>query len=705
MGGRRLTQEQAEQKCRSVDHELLDTYRGKRETVNGETVLVEYQVRCLICGTTRPTKWPPSRHGCQEKRSWVTATQAEAEQYCRENNYELLEQFNGATKTVNGKNQNQKYLMRCLTCGLEKPKLWIGVTSGCLGCGPGRLTQEQAEEHCREYDYDLLETYRGYEEYIDGQRRHIRYWVRCLICGDEHQKKWGSIGSRQCGVCTGRRPRTQEQAEGYCRQYGFDLLETFRGTRGPKKTDGSISYLMRCRVCGYEGPKPWANLTRSECRACSGALPLTPEEAQQRCQDNGFDLLDEWRGAEHRYRMRCHKAGHIRPKFFASVGKTGCFDCEDPTLSTEEVEQRCQDNGYDYLDELRDEKGKRKVRVRCHEAGHPTTKYLAEIATSGCAMCNLAGGTNPSEPQWLYLLERNYEQQFGITENFGERHAEHNDADGDWDVLDRVYSEDGFLVVEIEKVLRNELKERGGRLVSSVAADGRQHYYWERWSTAFAKYTTLRQLCDDFGVPHPNDPDAHDRLGLDVYDHQFERPSHSQQVLSEVQQLLTDKGPGWTIQSCLKVREIELLCPKGHLKTLQLDQMRKWKFSPQCRTCANDELVTAVQQLVADKCPDWTIHQCHNTAKIELLCPKGHSKVVGLDQLRKWKFSPQCRTCANDELVTAVQQLVADKSPGWSINVCIEKTHIELLCPEGHLKLTNLKNLKRSKRQLRCDKC
>ncbi len=137
-------------------------------------------------------------------------------------------------------------------------------------------------------------------------------------------------------------------------------------------------------------------------------------------------------------------------------------------------------------------KGSRgRVRYYCPK-GHFNepllTNYFRSRNAFSCPTCN-EGGFDPSKPAWFYLMEKEEEQQFGIT-NYKKQRLDFHIVDG-WKEIewtDRSYP--GKEVEATEKALKVWLKNEVGLLP----------YRTERWKKNKKNIRSLKQLKEESGV-------------------------------------------------------------------------------------------------------------------------------------------------------------------------------------------------------------
>lgn len=150
--------------------------------------------------------------------------------------------------------------------------------------------------------------------------------------------------------------------------------------------------------------------------------------------------------------------------------------------------------------ELQDADPKRVLagaRVRyswkCRRCGHSwhAMGYQRSIGGSGCPKC-APRGYDPSQPAYIYLLDRHGEQQVGITSNLERRLRQHR-AKGGWRLLDSIGPFDGQAAWETEFRVKLWLKASIGIVKGTT----------ENWRTADLEVETVRDLLAAAGIDPP----------------------------------------------------------------------------------------------------------------------------------------------------------------------------------------------------------
>ena len=106
---------------------------------------------------------------------------------------------------------------------------------------------------------------------------------------------------------------------------------------------------------------------------------------------------------------------------------------------------------------------------------------------TGCSVC-AQSGYNPEKPAWFYLMKRENEQQFGITNNLEERINVHSRTG--WQLIRETGPYDGYEVQETEKKLKKWLKEKIGLVPNKQ----------ENWYTSKMEVHSLAELKERSGI-------------------------------------------------------------------------------------------------------------------------------------------------------------------------------------------------------------
>ena len=106
---------------------------------------------------------------------------------------------------------------------------------------------------------------------------------------------------------------------------------------------------------------------------------------------------------------------------------------------------------------------------------------------SYCPTC-AETGFSPDKPAWFYLMKRDWEQQFGISNSI-ERRLKYHPLEG-WKEIEKTAPHDGYEVLKTEKKLKKWLKTEIG-LVSGTT---------ENWYTKDLQVTSLEDLKEISGI-------------------------------------------------------------------------------------------------------------------------------------------------------------------------------------------------------------
>ena len=130
----------------------------------------------------------------------------------------------------------------------------------------------------------------------------------------------------------------------------------------------------------------------------------------------------------------------------------------------------------------------KKMPWKCSK-GH---KWKARVANRtqlgrGCPQC-AEYGFNPGKPAWFYLMGRNEQQQFGITNYLSDRMKHH--ASFGWVEIETTGPHPGDQIFEIEKKLKQWLKKEIG------VVDGTT----ENWFISKMEVHSLAELKENSGI-------------------------------------------------------------------------------------------------------------------------------------------------------------------------------------------------------------
>ena len=131
-----------------------------------------------------------------------------------------------------------------------------------------------------------------------------------------------------------------------------------------------------------------------------------------------------------------------------------------------------------------------RMRWKCKE-GHKWEAVVSSrtnpFTKSGCPMC-AEYGFNPHKSAWFYLMKRDNEQQFGITNDWKTRRQKH--VLKGWKELQVIGPHDGQIVLETEKKLKEWLKVEIGLIKGTQ----------ENWYTSKMEVHSLAELKEKSGI-------------------------------------------------------------------------------------------------------------------------------------------------------------------------------------------------------------
>jgi hypothetical protein len=130
----------------------------------------------------------------------------------------------------------------------------------------------------------------------------------------------------------------------------------------------------------------------------------------------------------------------------------------------------------------------RKVKWRC-KIGHIWDATIDKRTSQGRGCPSCAGyGYNQEKDAWFYLMERNNEQQIGITNNIDARLSQH--AVNGWKVLEFIGPASGKEVLKLETAFKKWLKNEIGVIEGTT----------ENWSTFSMKVSSFAELKERSGI-------------------------------------------------------------------------------------------------------------------------------------------------------------------------------------------------------------
>ena len=129
-----------------------------------------------------------------------------------------------------------------------------------------------------------------------------------------------------------------------------------------------------------------------------------------------------------------------------------------------------------------------KLSWKCKEGHRWETSVNHRTSNkSGCPDCS-ENGFKSNELAWFYLMEREGEQQFGITNHIKDRMKYHRSQG--WKELKRTGPHDGYEVQETEKRLKKWLKKKIGVVEGTT----------ENWYISNLEVHSLAELKEKSGI-------------------------------------------------------------------------------------------------------------------------------------------------------------------------------------------------------------
>ena len=130
----------------------------------------------------------------------------------------------------------------------------------------------------------------------------------------------------------------------------------------------------------------------------------------------------------------------------------------------------------------------KKLSWKCSK-GHQwqTSPSHRTLDKSSCPTC-AETGFSPEKPAWFYLLKRDGEQQFGISNSIERRLKDHFQKG--WKEIQKTGPHDGYEVLKTEKQLKQWLKKEIGLVAGTT----------ENWYTKDLQVTSLEDLKEISGI-------------------------------------------------------------------------------------------------------------------------------------------------------------------------------------------------------------
>ena len=130
----------------------------------------------------------------------------------------------------------------------------------------------------------------------------------------------------------------------------------------------------------------------------------------------------------------------------------------------------------------------KKCNYKWRTSPHERTRKSIDKSPTGCPSCSASGFDPSKQAWWFYLLARQGEQQFGITNHIKERMKYHRSQG--WKELKRTGPHDGYEVQETEKRLKKWLKKEIGLVPDKQ----------ENWYTSKMEVHSLAELKEKSGI-------------------------------------------------------------------------------------------------------------------------------------------------------------------------------------------------------------
>ena len=219
---------------------------------------------------------------------------------------------------------------------------------------------------------------------------------------------------------------------------------------------------------------------------------LFPEIAKEA---DGWDPSTVLPGINKKMSWKC-KEGHTwitSANARTGLNKTGCPYCSNNKVWTgfndlktlfPEIAQEA--NGWDPSTVLAG--SNKKMFWKCKERhtwyAKPTDRTCGG---TGCPRC-AAGGFNPGEPAWFYLMARPGEQQLGITNNLARRRKDH--AALGWQEIEATGPHSGQKVLDTENTFKKWLRKKVGLIPHTT----------ENWYTSKMEFHSLAELKERSGI-------------------------------------------------------------------------------------------------------------------------------------------------------------------------------------------------------------
>jgi hypothetical protein len=135
--------------------------------------------------------------------------------------------------------------------------------------------------------------------------------------------------------------------------------------------------------------------------------------------------------------------------------------------------------------------------------------------------------------------------------------------------------------------------------------------------------------------------------------------------------------------------KVSLICSSGHPFNASPKSFKKGFGCPKCSNCCPEQAREEFEQAISDrgfrKGP--TYKYVRNSAKVSLICPKGHQFNPTPKIFKKGYGCPKCSGCCPEQAREEFEQLVRERgfSKGVGYKYVNSKTvKVSLMCPRGH---------------------
>ncbi len=332
-----------------------------------------------------------------------------------------------------------------------------------------------------------------------------------IMPGNHDKKKWiCSLGhiweatpkdrtqhNTDCPYCTNQKvltgfndlktksPEIAEQA------YGWDPQKVLYGSKIKKKWKCKLGHTWQSVVYDRSSKK-------TDCPYCSNKKHLKGfNDLETRCPEVAAEAY-KWDPSKimpgnHEKKKWICSLGHIweAEPALRTFNKTGCPYCSNHKVleGFNDLETRCPEvaaEAYKW-DPSKIMPGDHEKKNWICSFGHiweasPNSRTNTSIrGGSGCPECSETG-FKKSQSAWIYLMEREGEQQIGISNNLQKRMQEHG-ANG-WEKLDSIGPYEGDKIYETEKKFKQWLKKEIGLIQGTT----------ENWKQINLQVKSLKEL-------------------------------------------------------------------------------------------------------------------------------------------------------------------------------------------------------------------